>query len=167
MLYENQNNTVLINTEEGQKFLEDSCSAFKEQIDYNSPAKQYLYKRGYREEQIRKFEVGIYFCKETILEYLISNGHDETRFDYLFKNNQGNIVFTVRNHHKKIEGFIFRRPDEQKQKYFFSKGFSKSNNLFNIHNLNKKKVVIVEGVFDVFAGTCLADPQIEKEYCFV
>jgi replicative DNA helicase len=181
-------------TEDDLTFLEQCDEIFKETIlednDQVKFVKDYLQEeRGYTEDIIRKFEIGILPPAKDIISKMVekysyeeetARGNIEKLLNVTKWNDSTNYEFTKNNitvawkdENGVIKGFLLRKPTEKKNisnKYMSSKGVQKSKILFNLHNYKEdsgKKLVIVEGHFDALSATHLSSEKVQDKYHFV
>jgi len=180
-------------TKEDLKFLQYCEEIFKQNINQNSETanfvKKYLQQeRGYNEEIIQKFEIGLLPSEQDLTRILIDQynynqeqarhhinkllgvtKHNDNTTNEFAKNN---ITIAWKDTYGNVQGFSLRKPTSKKvaNKYMSSKGLQKSKLFFNLNRYDletNKKAVIVEGQFDALSATYCSNENIQKQYHFI
>jgi len=180
-------------TKEDLKFLHYCEEIFKQNINQNSETANFVKKyleeeRGYNQDIIRLFEIGLLPSEQELINALIDNyQYEEEQAKYhinkllgVTKHNdntkneftKNNITIAWKDADGTVQGFSLRKPTSKKvaNKYMSSKGLQKSKLLFNLHHYkieSNKKLVIVEGQFDALAAMYLSIEEIQAKYHFV
>ena len=180
-------------TKEDLKFLQYCEKIFKQNINQNSKTANFVKKyleeeRGYNQDIIRIFEIGLLPSEQELINTLINSykykeeqakhhinkllgvtKHNDNAINEFVKNN---ITIAWKDTNGTVQGFSLRKPTSKKvaNKYMSSKGLQKSKLLFNLHYYkieSNKKLVIVEGQFDALAAMYLSTEEIQAKYHFV
>ncbi len=180
-------------TQEDLKFLQQCDEIFKQAIlQDNETAKfvrAYLQEeRGYSQKIIQKFKIGLLPSTKDLMAVLTENySYNEEQAKYhidkllgvtKYNDNseheftKNNITIAWKEDKGEVQGFSLRKPTSKKvaNKYMSSKGLRKSKLLFNLNSYipeQNKKLVIVEGQFDVLAATHIATKEVQEKYHFV
>ncbi|MDO5088387.1 MAG: DNA primase [Leptotrichiaceae bacterium] len=147
---------------------------FKNNIFNSDKAMEYMSKRGFSNEEIRKFEIGFSFDSwDGLFTYLKEKGYDEKELmelGLIRKNDKGNvfdyfrnrIIFPIYNDTMKLTGFGGRTIENNSDipKYLNSpdsKIFKKGRELFGLYNrgesIRKKGLaILMEGYLDVLTA---------------
>lgn len=113
--------------------------------------------RGYDEGTIRKMELGFISSKKAVGQCLKGLGWSDEKIKEAYKTlgligQTHKLVIPYKDKNGELIGFaarnIFYKDSDNFGKYLYSKGLSKSDTLFNIHNTKGKNLLIVEGLFD-------------------
>ena len=177
-----------------QKFLHYCNQIFKNAFNQkNSEVKvswDYLYNRGYSDDQIKAFNLGYLPNENELFKSLTSSPYnykkDEAKklmndfFGGALNSNKNTkdeskrsrIAFTWYDKSNNVSGFTFRVSTNEKvdAKYFNNNGFKKNQSLFNANNYqagNQKQIVIVEGSLDSLAASHLSSKNVQDNYHFV
>ncbi|MSN96236.1 DNA primase [Campylobacter sp. FMV-PI01] len=161
--YTNQNNIKM----ENKKILELISGFYKLNLSQNQTALDYLYKRGFDNSLIEKFELGWAPNSQNTINFLKNEGinlEEANEVGILKQSENGfyasfidRITFAIKNHTGKLVGFGGRTISNHPAKYVNSpesKVFDKSKTLY-AYNLSKdeifktKEILIVEGYMDV------------------
>lgn len=132
---------------------------FKSQLLENSEVQKYLFGRGYQsyipqnKDELyltEKMELGYIPSQDELKSHLNALGKDPFMMEDLFPKAAGNthqITIPLRCNGR-IVGFCFRRIDEERPKYFYTKG-ERNLYLFGLNRASKENsLVLVEGVLD-------------------
>ena len=137
--------------------LESANSYFIYCLDHDKGAdevKDYLFSRGYSQEDITTMELGFIPSQEKLYKYLQDKGYSSS----LIKLNSG-IGSTHRlsipyRSGGSIKGFTFRTIGDSQPKYFYSTGLDISGGFFNLSGVKgDKDILIVEGILDSLHAT--------------
>lgn len=142
--------------------LEAMNDYFKSQLLENPEAKkvkEYLYNRGYQSyipqnkdelHLTEKMGLGYIPSQDELKNHLNALGKDSSMMEDLFPEAAGSthqITIPLRCNGR-IVGFCFRRIDEERPKYFYTKG-ERNSYLFGLNRASKENsLVLVEGVLD-------------------
>lgn len=180
-------------TQEDFKFLQHCDEIFKQAILQNNDTAKFVRaylqeERGYSQEIVQKFEIGLLPCTQDLIAVLTENySYNEEQAKYhidkllgvtKYNDNseheftKNNITISWQDAKGEVHGFSLRKPTGKKvaNKYMSSKGLLKSKLLFNLNTYisdNSKKLVIVEGQFDALAATHIAAKEVQAKYHFI
>lgn len=113
--------------------------------------------RQYEEATIKAMGLGSIHSKKALGQYLRSIGWAGDKIKEAYKmlgliGNTHNLVIPYKDAKGELIGFAARninyKEDDKYGKYMYSKGLSKGETLFNMHNNKSKDLIVVEGVFD-------------------
>ncbi len=154
---------------EDRKLMENLTLFFRQNLDKNNIAKEYLSKRGIGEATIEKFELGFAPSSNETLNFLRSYGYSmseakeygvadvSTNNDKPYSRFIDRIIFPIRSRTGKFVGFGGRTITNHPAKYINSpqtKYFNKSRLLYGYffakdNIFSQKKIIITEGYLDV------------------
>lgn len=154
---------------EDSRLMENLTLFFRQNLDKNPTAKDYLLERGIKESTIEKFELGFAGSSFETLNFLKNYGHTVNEAKEYgvadFSQNGGNpycrfvdrIIFPIRSKNGKFVGFGGRTISNHPAKYINSpqtKYFNKSRLLYGYYFAKEsifkdKKIIITEGYLDV------------------
>ena len=99
----------------------------------------------YSEKELKRY-------REVLPEYLIDRGFDELtlrKWEVGYDTNNNLVVIPVRDESSRLRGVIYRRTDNERPKYKYSKNLQTSRLLFGLYMYPKENTyVLVEGSLD-------------------
>lgn len=117
-------------------------------------------KRGYGSQAIQDMGLGAILSKRNLGYYLRSVGFTREQVKEGYKalhyiGDTHNLIMPFKDDKGELMGFAGRNIDykdtDERGKYLYTKGLSRSNTLLNVHNLNgAKEAILVEGMLDSF-----------------
>lgn len=153
--------------------LESALSFYRSQLAAHAPAAEYLKKRGIPAQQIEEFELG--YAPDSFsdtYQHLLKSGFSQSEIvdaslgikkdlseGKIYDRFRNRIMFPIRDAHGALAGFGGRTLGDDDAKYINSGEtplYNKSSILFGLHLAKdaireKKRVVLVEGYFDLLA----------------
>lgn len=153
-----------VNTENYQKYklknsiLEECNNYFIKLLTTSNETKEYLYSRGYTDDDIEGMELGYIGNINSLKKHLLDKGYTEELIKEIIKFPSGvgithNLTIPYRVGGI-LKGFKFRTINNDIPKYLNSIGLDKSEGFFNISGLKgNKDLVIVEGELDALFAT--------------
>ncbi len=113
---------------------------------------QYLKERGFENDFLIKSDFGHFPGIKDTQKFLNDNKIGEElikRFNQEFYiKEEYSLSLASHNKNNLIDGFIFRKIDSSKDKYRYSKNYTKSKQLFNLQKNNEYPIILVEGQID-------------------